>query len=322
MKKFLIILLISLASLSCERRELDHDYFGSIDVLVQPDWSELPNGVEMPQYLKAYFYPTHGGKAIERYIDPEGEIVQVPPGEYNVILYTWRINSDAQSVQFRGCDCFETIEGYTAQMVRSSVNRVEPTSPIILQPDDYMYSWSSSNSSIAITKSAMQSQSTSKGDTKKVVVIDALMQNRVKHYKVCILIENNSSAATIDAYVTGATGWYRLADGALSDKHYSVNIEPAIVQTKSSGNGSAVVDFSFNSFGLLLDKSEDIVELIITTVNGDGIRQAFVLDLTADMIAIEQGKKEEVTPADHPAIVIEPSKPPEGGGFSPPTVGD
>lgn len=324
MKYILTILMFCYFSSACQRRELDYNYNDNLDVLIVPDWSQLQTGAEVPLYLKACFYPVDGGKMLERYIDPDGETIKIPPGKYNVIVYTWRINANAQTVQFRSTERFETLEAYTAET--SNSKNEQYTTQIIMQPDDYMYSWSSLSTPVSITKSGLQS--ISKDENKQVVCINTTMKNRVKRYKIRIRIENHMSIASIEAHITGSTGWYRLADGSMSPDHFSINVEPSLAETKN--DNSAIVDFSFNTFGILLsntrysDSLTGNIRLVIKTVNGNNLTQEVTIDLTENIISIENGDKEEIDQEDHPPIVVEPSTPPEGGGggFNPPEIGD
>lgn len=318
MRRIVAILSLCLLILSCQRRELDYTYNNSIDVLVMPDWSSLPTGAELPQYLKACFYPTDGGKVIERYVEPQGETVKVPIGEYNVVVYTWRINGNAQSVQFRGTDKFETIEAYTAEL-SSSANRAT-SYPIILQPDSYLYSWSSAGLPIHVTKSGMQENPVSKGDkATRVIVVTAPMVNRVIQYKVNLKIENHTSVASIEAHIKGTSGWYRLSGGDLSNTAYATNIEPYISEVVSDG---AIANFSFFTFGFSPEMlASGDISIRIVTVNGDGKEQTYEIDMREDILAIDSGDKGEVTPDEKPPIVVEPTKPVDGG-FKPPEVGD
>lgn len=324
MKQILAILILCILQYACQRREIDYEYEGNVEVSVVPEWCDDVIEAEMPKYLKACFYPVNGGKMHERYIDPEGETVKIPSGEYNIVVYTWRINANAQTVQFRNQEHFDTFEAYTAETLRSE-NR-KHTTPILLQPDNYMHSWSSSDAPVSIKKTGIQSSDFSKREN-LCVVINPRMQNQVKRYSVRIQIMNIKSIASIEAHVTGSTGQFRLAHGSVSSDHYAIKIEPYLAATK---NDDAIVDLSFNTFGMHLNSTRNSenavgpVNLVITTVNGDNLTQKSVIDLTENIIAIENGEKDEIDHKELPPVVVEPSAPPEsgGGGFNPPEIGD
>ena len=123
-----------------------------------------------------------------------------------------RMNAQAQTVQFRN-STFLDFEAYTDETSRSKQKtKTEDDEPIIIQPDDYMYSWSSIDEPFLLTKKALAIMTKSENITK--YNITAEMVNMVSKYLFQVDIINYKEIASIEIMVTGANGWVRLGDGS------------------------------------------------------------------------------------------------------------
>ena len=77
-KRLLFLFLICITAFSCQRRDLTYEYESGLLVHINVDWKNVPQGDEIPLYLKAKFYPVDGSKVVERFVESTGSDVTVP----------------------------------------------------------------------------------------------------------------------------------------------------------------------------------------------------------------------------------------------------
>ena len=180
---FYKLLFLSLVLISCERRPLTYDYNDTLIVDINIDWQNLSKDGELPKYLKAMFYPVDGGVVVERYLESLGGELRIPQNEYNILIYTWRINAGAQSVQYRNIKSFTTIEAFTGETSKSKEKSKINGETIILQPDNYLFSWTSYDEPLDLTKKSLEALTkVPTGITSTVLKheINAIMVNKTK----------------------------------------------------------------------------------------------------------------------------------------------
>lgn len=135
--KWYFPLLFLLAALSsCDRRELT--YYEVSEITVTADWSEsgLDDG-EQPYGATTVFYPRDGGAPkIFRMGDRSGEVVRLPTGVYDVVIFN-RSFDDFGNISFRGTGSYRTLEAYARKVEtrRDNASRTE-TRTIVGSPDE------------------------------------------------------------------------------------------------------------------------------------------------------------------------------------------
>lgn len=309
-----VVLLCLLLLGGCERRPLTYDDDEGVPFRLKPDWSLLADADEQPLYVKALFFPVEGGKAVERYIDPAGEEVRVPPGKYNLIVYTWRTNAAAQTVQFRG-DTYDSFEAYTrVKDQRLPVQRSQTSIPVVPQPDA-LYAWNCNAQPIEVsyTKGVQ-------GQPARANVVTALMQSMVHEYEFEINVRNAGEINTLYAVLTHVYGSQPLGGGTPDKQQYGLLAQEVIRVAGDEETATyrcRVVAFGFQQS----DKS-----FIVNITNKTGGGQQEVIDITQAVDDRDNGvtPPEEVivvAPKEDP-IVVERTEVGGGGGFVPPTLDD
>lgn len=305
------ILLLS----GCQRRDLTYDYEEGIPFRLELDWSNLESGEEQPRYVKALFYPVDGGKAVERYVNPEGQEVKIPTGQYNIIIYTWRTNAEAQTVQFRG-DAYDTFEAYTEEKYqRLPLQRSGASIPVVPQPDA-LYAWNSSMEPVEISYSNGVTRKSRNGSSH---TLTAVMHPMVRHYEFEVNVSNAEDINTMYAVLTEVYGSQPLGNGERNDNRYGLLAQEVIKVSETEGITTfrcRITAFGFH------DTNKKFI-LNITNTAGDG--QQEVIDITKPVNDRDNG----ITPPNEP-IIAAPKEDPivvekselGGGGFVPPTLDD
>lgn len=308
----LILLLCVQIFFGCERRPLTYDYQEGVPFRLELDWSAL-GGAEQPFYVKALFFPVSGGKVVERYVKPEGEEIKVPPGKYNIIVYTWRTNAAAQTVQFRG-ETYDTFEAYTEEKYqRLPLQRAATDIPVVPQPDA-LYAWNSRSEPVEITYSKGVQGKSAQPNT-----LTAVMQSMVREYEFEVNVRNAEEIHSMYAVLTHVYGSKPLGGGTENKQQYGLLAQEVILVSKTEDISTYrchVTAFSFHA----TDKS-----FIVNITNKTGGGQQEEINITESIDDRDNG----VIPPTEP-IVIAPKEDPivverkevGGGGFVPPTLDD
>ena len=91
--------------IGCERRPLEDEYYENALIPVRIDWTTLANldpdndPNNTVKSASIWFFPKNGDKALEfRFNNPKGEDIQVPLGEYSVIVPQRKLRMSAVSM--------------------------------------------------------------------------------------------------------------------------------------------------------------------------------------------------------------------------------
>ncbi len=124
---FLLFLFSSLVVLmGCESRDTPDDTPIST-VQIKLDWTGVTD--KLPEYMKIIFYSKDTDRRIvESYLPLGGGEVEVPAGNYKMIVY----NYNTESIQVRGEESYETIEAYTGHCSGLSI-----TEDMVWSPDPF-----------------------------------------------------------------------------------------------------------------------------------------------------------------------------------------
>lgn len=132
----MLFFLLLLALCSCERRELT--YYEVSEITVMADWNDSGLNEDEQQYgATAIFYPRGGGEPkIFRMGDRSGEVVRLPMGVYDAVIFNRSFN-DFGNISFRGTNAYRTLEAYARKVEtrKDDAFRTE-TRIIVSSPDE------------------------------------------------------------------------------------------------------------------------------------------------------------------------------------------
>lgn len=135
--------------IGCERRPLEDEYYENALIPVRIDWTTLANldpdndPNNTVKSASIWFFPKNGDKALEfRFNNPKGEDIQVPLGEYSVIVINRTIDEFSAKVGFRGVNKYETFEYYLKEDTRTPAYSRSNNSNRVLQQPDILACWS------------------------------------------------------------------------------------------------------------------------------------------------------------------------------------
>lgn len=317
--RLLFLLLLGLLC-GCERRDLTYDSQEGVPFRIALDWSNLTPGIDKPQYIKALFFPIEGGQAIERFISSEGDQVNVPVGEYRVIIYNWRTNTATQTVQFRG-DTYDSFEAYVAPRNVTMTTRGGQTLSLLPRPDIQLYGWNTGGETVIVsaTSPAVRTRS-SEGD-----ILTAVMHSIVRSYVVAVHVANDQYLGGMSALAIDAYGSAPLGGGSPKSERYA--LETKVERGKEVAGGTRIYYCRVTTFGLFDDSPKN---LVLDVTNTEGEARRVEVDITEAVGKIDMGG----TSTADPPVVVPPGDPVVvppvdssnqggiGGGFSPPALDD
>ncbi|MBQ0006331.1 MAG: DUF5119 domain-containing protein [Alistipes sp.] len=120
---YIVILLMSLTTLSCQHKELCYDHLHNGGLKVVFDWSKASKPIG--QNMELYLFPVNGGYPLNyQFYDTEGGMISVPSGVYRAIC----VNVGTGANRF--FDDSGSYDGFT--VTTRTVSKVEDS---ILEPD-------------------------------------------------------------------------------------------------------------------------------------------------------------------------------------------
>ncbi len=137
MKRLVFILLVALAFLACERRDLTYSYDPTVSLVIKPDWSNLS---ESPDVASVYCYPESGDAPTIKYTNNiDSIVVKLGVGDYRILLFN-EMPTDFYTIGFSGMDTYETAEVY-AQSTTSAwyVSRADDDN-LVYEPAEFVAS--------------------------------------------------------------------------------------------------------------------------------------------------------------------------------------
>lgn len=313
------VLLCVVLLCGCENRPLTYGQQTGIPFRLSLDWSALEEGEETPRYLKALFFPVDGGEAVERFVDPDGGEIYVPRGEYRVIVYNWRTNSETQTVQFRG-DTYDTFEAYVTPRNGTTANRGEETLPVLPPPDKQLYGWNTGDATVIISETSPTVRTRSgSGDA-----LEAAMSPLVHNYVVAVSVANAQYLDGILAVATDAYGSSLLGGGSNpGGARYAMQTH---IERGGMVNGVQTYYCRVTTFGFFEDSKKT---LVLDLANTSGETQREEVDITESVGRVDMGEApadepQVAVPPEVPIVVPVPDTPPGGssGGFAPPGLSE
>ena len=285
------ILLLSTALLSsCERRPLDEDYYNGAMVQVNIDWGTI---TPQPEHIKMWFYPTASGSPVFRFISSQGEQIQVPYNTYHALLYTWRSNSDMQTIKFEGNDSDTTFRAYTDFSSLKSFS----TAPL-MQPDS-LYAWNCGNDIIAIDRTGnTQGAVVRQGNT---IIINTKPKSLVYKYSFFIPVDGLEYTTGANAAMSGVARYKNVYTQELSAEPHNM-----MVTVSQEGEG---IRCSFSVLGFVPNESHKL------TINF-GLIDGTVFTHEEDLS--EAARRNMLRDLTKPIVIPRVS----GGGFKDPGISD
>lgn len=248
MKRLLYILSLSLAVVSCQRRELTYLYDPTCEVVVDVDWSNMST---TPTGMSVYCYPEDGGDAVVAVSNDISSItVNLPQGSYNILVFN-QIPTDYGTVSFSGMDSFETAEVST---VSSDSKWAESKSGVGLVRDPEEIAAATyvgfvvSSEDVATKVEYDSGVATKSGEsvTKYISVTPkVIIKNIVVRVRVSGIYNHQSTRATL----YGLAGGYNFSQQT-SHTTQATHVLEDWTKTVYDGYSEGELSITFTSFGL------------------------------------------------------------------------
>lgn len=256
-KNYILRVVAALAVLplfSCEHKGISGSIVAEVNVVF--DWKNAPDA--KPEGMRVYLLPVDGG-AYEEYeiANYEGGKIKVPEGTYRAVC----VNSDTESVLFRGYGSYDEFEAYAPEgSVRSDSRKDAATNESLASSPDALYSgYIGEEFTIKLTK--------------KDQTITFYPEFTECRYKVTITDVTNLKYTT-SSYITGTlsglSGGYMLGSGEFTTDAVSMcfNVET---------DGESTITAEFMSFG---NADTSLHELVLYVTMLDGNKAYFSFDVT------------------------------------------
>lgn len=293
--KSIFVWLSMYGMISCERKDLHYPSQSNLRLITH--WEEQINN--KPLYNEVIFYPINGGREYRYYVGADTVMLSLPIQEYHVVLYNWRTNAAAQTVQFRNHHKYAEMTSFTGSLTNKSgyFDRYD----LFLAPD-MLYSWT--------TEEYEPFQATTHASNKESVVTLHTYPRRVVHeYNFHVEVIGLEHVHAVSAVALGFASELTMYNkqGNQKDAGHKLNIK--LTKTGFQCRFSAYNHHAPNNQRLLF-----VIKL------PDGSFCEYHRDINAELDekgTIEHVKRIIIT-------YIGPVTPPPsvGGGFEPPEIGD
>jgi hypothetical protein len=277
-----VMVLLCMLTTGC-RKELYYDGTTKL-VTIKVTW---PNAVTVPEGARAVFYPTDGSASLVFNISATGGTVNVPVGEYTVLLF----NNDTEYTQLQNQENLSTIEAYTSLLLKAEKSKSFPEQNIVNMPDlFYTYMLKGFQVKEDVTPAT----------------IEATPKAKVLNFEVLVQITGLKNVSSATGYISGVAGSYFAGKDSLPVTSSAIAFD---FGQKSSSSILATVC----TFGMSQTKPQaNIFRLSLTLINGDSkyydfdITDQLKVDLSTGLVV--------VTIAD--AIVVDDVSGDTGSGFN------
>ncbi len=259
----LTIVLLGVSVASCERRPLEEPGYRTALIPVSILWEDAgldPDNDPAHDVYSASVWlfakdgsPLFGDKPYREYrlVNPsEGEI-EVPVGEYSVLIFNNTVSDFSSNVAFRGTDSYETFEYYAFPNTRSSYMRSEGKS-LILEPD-ILAAWHLDTFEVT---SGMITRTRTRGNDLRAddpvrSLLDVRPQLLTPRVHVIAHVHNLAAAASASAALLGMGSSVLLATGRTQAPASTYVFSMNNRQLEEPDLMHGTVEAQFNSFGPL-----------------------------------------------------------------------
>lgn len=246
---------------SCEHKDLCYDHYHNTKIQVVFDWKNAPDAT--PETMRLYLFPIDGGRPrTYEFIDYRGGHVNVPAGRYKALC----VNSDTESVLYRGIDSFDSFEAYAPDGVLSVgaflVPRAEGTSEErVAKSPDRLYSARLDDLTVELSK-----------ENQTVTLYPELS---VCRYRVEIRNVSNLQYVSSDGIAGSLSG---MSGGLLVGRN-ELTSAPVTVPFEVISDGVSTLTADFLTFGQT-GSSGPAHKLVIYVIMSDGSKNYYTFDVT------------------------------------------
>ena len=246
---------------SCEHKDLCYDHYHNTKIQVVFGWKNAPDAT--PETMRLYLFPIDGGRPrTYEFIDYRGGHVNVPAGRYKALC----VNSDTESVLYRGIDSFDSFEAYAPDGVLSVgaflVPRAEGTSEErVAKSPDRLYSARLDDLTVELSK-----------ENQTVTLYPELS---VCRYRVEIRNVSNLQYVSSDGIVGSLSG---MSGGLLVGRN-ELTSAPVTVPFEVISDGVSTLTADFLTFGQT-GSSGPAHKLVIYVIMSDGSKNYYTFDVT------------------------------------------
>lgn len=256
-----VAVLAVLSLTSCEHKDLCYDHYHNTKIQVVFDWKNAPDAT--PETMRLYLFPIDGGRPrTYEFIDYRGGHVNVPAGRYKALC----VNSDTESVLYRGIDSFDSFEAYAPDGVLSVgaflVPRAEGTSEErVAKLPDRLYSARLDDLTVELSK-----------ENQTVTLYPELS---VCRYRVEIRNVSNLQYVSSDGIAGSLSG---MSGGLLVGRN-ELTSAPVTVPFEVISDGVSTLTADFLTFGQT-GSSGPAHKLVIYVIMSDGSKNYYTFDVT------------------------------------------
>ena len=102
------------------KTDIDTEIDMSVDGEIDPEYKEKING-RMPEYVEALFYDTSTNQLVmSQILPPEGGIIEVPSGKYDIVVY----NFGTESTQVSNLGYRLDAEAFTSDITKQMAHKM------------------------------------------------------------------------------------------------------------------------------------------------------------------------------------------------------
>ncbi|MGL4781463.1 MAG: DUF5119 domain-containing protein [Bacteroidales bacterium] len=287
------VLGLSLGLFSCERKELYYPPRSKVRLITHWE-TELK---EKPHYNEVIFYSTEGDGLYRYYIEKDTMLLSVPIGEYHVILYNWRTNASAQTVQFKNHHQYTEMKSFTGLLFNKS--GYFDNYDLYLAPD-MLFSWT--------TEEHINSKVVTYASKNDELTLHTYPRRVVHDYNFHVEVIGLEYVRAVSAVSVGFAQKLTMYNKSGIEKEVGHKLNIKVTDVGFQCNFSAYNHFQPND-----QKLHFVIKL------PDGSFREYFRDINQELD--EKGTIEHVE-----KIVIEfdgtIDPPSGGGGFEPPEIGD
>lgn len=229
---------------SCTRQDLEHRVpAGHVEIGLSWEGGAVPSG------SRFWFFPVNGGEVIVREASGEGFSGTLPPGEYRVIA----ANLDAQHIDFRNMDRYETAEVYVVPDETSA-------DPCLCQPGN-LYLCSGEESALLTVSD------------RETVKLTLAPRSRIRQVRLRFAVDD-PEIASCSGLLSGVSSSIYCATGSCTGRPASVGF----TASSDEGMGAFLADISV--LDLIRPGSDPTHLAKLTLMRGDGTTVPVTVDLT------------------------------------------
>lgn len=235
----LLIMIITLAITSCIRQELDYNYSPNCNIRVAIDWSQ--SGLTT-HGATALFYPQDGGKPITAIMsDPNGEIVRLPKGIYNIIVFNQTMD-EFSYLGFRGIESYATFEIFVKPATNKGGNKAADES-MIAHPDNLAVArqenFEVTQQMIAATRNKAEE-----------IIIGFTPRSIVSTMKISLFAKNVHMIKAAKGNITGMADSYCVSKGINNSSTASHSFSLTKITLDDSGELNGFISGEITTLGL------------------------------------------------------------------------